>query len=181
MSFGKLNIECMGKDIRIALTGFMGVGKSSVARHLANMLRCKRIDLDIFIEGNEGRKIADIIDTDGEAKYRQIEARNLEAVLNSSDVKILSLGGGAWTVEQNRKLLKKHGFTSVWLEASFDHCWRNISFSRKDRPLARNKQNARRLFEDRQKTYCLADWHFVIRPDFTSYEVARAMKEEIFS
>lgn len=171
----------MDKDIRVALTGFMGVGKSSVARHLANMLRCRRTDLDAFIEGSERRKIAEIIDTDGEAEYRRIETRNLNLVLERSDSQILSLGGGAWTVEQNRKLLQQYGFTSVWLEASFDHCWRNIAFSRKDRPLVRNKQNALKLFEDRQKTYCLADWHFVIRPDFTSYEVARKMKEEIFS
>ena len=171
----------MAKDIRIALTGFMGVGKSSVARHLANMLGSKKIDLDAFTEKNDGRKIAEIIDTDGEAKYRQIETKNLKEVLNLSDVRVLSLGGGAWTVKENRDLLKEHGFISVWLEASFDHCWRNITFSRKDRPLARNKQKARKLFEDRQKLYCLAEWHFVIRPDFTSYDVARAMKEEIFS
>ncbi|MFN0277916.1 MAG: shikimate kinase [Pyrinomonadaceae bacterium] len=171
----------MNNNIRIALTGFMGVGKSSVARHLANMLRCQRVDLDSFIEKNEGRKIAEIIDTDGEADYRKIESRNLKELLSSSDVKILSLGGGAWTTQQNRKMLKENGFTSVWLEASFDHCWRNITFSRKERPLARDKQKTMKLFDDRQKLYCLAEWHFVIRPDFTSYDVARAMKEEIFS
>jgi shikimate kinase len=171
----------MSEEIRIALTGFMGVGKSSVARHLARMLKCERVDLDAFTEEKEQRKIAEIIDTDGEAKYRQIETRNLTSVLNANNVRVLSLGGGAWTVEQNRNLLGEHGFTSVWLEATFDHCWRNIAFSRKDRPLARNKQKALELFEDRQKVYCLADWHFVIRPDFTSYDVAREMKEEIFS
>jgi len=171
----------MAKDIRIALTGFMGVGKSSVARHLANMLRCKKVDLDFVIESNEKRKIAEIIDVEGEVRYREIETENLKEVLNANDIKILSLGGGAWTVEQNRKLLKENGFTSIWLEASFDHCWRNIAFSRKDRPLARNKQKALKLFEERQKLYCLADWHFVIRPDFTSYDVAGMMKEEIFS
>lgn len=171
----------MNKDIRIVLTGFMGVGKSSVARHLANMLRSKKIDLDSFTEKNEGRKIAEIIDANGEARYREIETKNLKDVSKSSDFKVLSLGGGAWTIKENRDLVKAQGFTSVWLEASFDHCWRNITFSRKDRPLARNKQKARKLFEDRQKVYCLADWHFVIRPDFTSYDVARAMKEEIFS
>src|SRR5947208_2790952 len=120
----------MNKGIRVALTGFMGVGKSSVARHLANMLRCRRTDLDAVIEGNERRKIAEIIDTDGEARYREIESKNLQQVLERSDSQILSLGGGAWTIEQNRKLLQQHGFTSVWLEASFDHCWRNIAFSR---------------------------------------------------
>ena len=128
-----------------------------------------------------GRTIAEIIDTEGEAKYREIETENLTKALELDNVKILSLGGGAWTVPHNRKLLMEHGFTSVWLEASFDHCWRNIAFSRKDRPLARNKQDALKLFEERQKAYCLADWHFVIRADFTSYDVARAMKEEIFS
>jgi shikimate kinase len=171
----------MNKDIRIALTGFMGVGKSSVARHLANMLRCKKVDLDIFIEGKESRRIAEIIDEDGEDEYRTIEARNLRELLDTSDVRILSLGGGAWTVPQNRELLKEQGFTCIWLDATFDHCWRNITFSRKERPLARNKQKALKLFEDRQKIYCLAEWHFVIRPDFTSYDVARLMKEEIFS
>lgn len=171
----------MAKDTRIALTGFMGVGKSSVARHLANMLKSKKIDLDAFIEKNEQRKIAEIIDADGEAKYRDIESKNLKDVLTLSEIRVLSLGGGTWTIPKNRKLLKEHGFISVWLDASFDHCWRNIAFSRKDRPLARNKQNARKLFEERQKVYCLADWHFVIRPDFTSYDVARKMKEEIFS
>lgn len=171
----------MKKDIRIVLTGFMGVGKSSVAKHLANMLRANRIDLDAFTEKKECRKIAEIIDTDGEAEYRRIETKNLKEVLTSADFTVLSLGGGAWTIKENRDLLKEHKLTSVWLEASFDHCWRNIAFSRKDRPLARNKQKARKLFEERQKTYCLADWHFVIRPDFTSYDVARGMKEEIFS
>ena len=171
----------MAKDIKIAITGFMGVGKSSVARHLSQILKVKRVDLDAVIEKREGRKIADIIDNDGEANYRKIETGNLRSVLAQNDARILSLGGGTWTVKHNRELLAEHGFTSVWLEASFDHCWRNITFGRKDRPLARNKQITRRLFEDRQKVYCLADWHFIVRPDFTSYEVARKMTEEIFS
>jgi len=171
----------MNKNIRVALTGFMGVGKSSVARHLSNLLNCKRLDLDHFIEDHEGRKIAEIIDAEGEAAYRKIETKWLKEALNGSDGRIFSLGGGAWTTPENRELLKLNRFTSVWLEASFDHCWRNISLSRKDRPLARDKQKTLKLFEDRQKLYCLAEWHFVIRPDFTSYDVARNMREEIFS
>lgn len=168
-------------EIRVALTGFMGVGKSSVARHLANLLRCERLDLDAFIEENEGRRIAEIIDAEGESAYREIEATNLKQALASSTARIFSLGGGTWTSSENRQLLKDQGFTSVWLEASFDHCWRNITFSRKDRPLARDKKKTRRLFEERQKLYCLADWHFVIAPGLTSYDVARKMKDEVFS
>lgn len=166
---------------RVALTGFMGVGKSSVARHLAMLLGCTRVDLDTFIEDSEGRKIHEIIDSDGLDVYREAETRCLQRVLSDSGVQIISLGGGAWTVEQNRALLKGHGLTSVWLESTFQHCWQNIRMSKKERPLARNKAVARRLFDERQKIYALADWHFIIRPEFTSYDVATQIAEQVFS
>lgn len=171
----------MNNEIRIALTGFMGVGKSSVARHLANILRSERLDLDNYIEDREKRKIPEIIDTDGVDRYRTIETTNLEHALTATTARIFSLGGGTWTVPANRELLKQHGFTSVWLESTFEHCWLNISFSRKDRPLARNKEAALKLFEERQKVYCLADWHFIVRPGFTSYDIAKKIVDEIFS
>lgn len=170
----------MNKDVRIALTGFMGVGKSSVARHLAQLLKCKRVDLDHVIEQREKRQIVDIVDGDGIDRYREIESFYLTKVLDEPGTHILSLGGGTWTIEKNRELLKKSGFTSVWLEATFEHCWLNISFSRKERPLARNKQSARKLFDERQKIYCLADWHMIIRPDHTSRDVAAQIADEIF-
>lgn len=168
-------------DTRIALTGFMGVGKSSVARHLGQMLRCRRIDLDHVIEHTDGRRVVDIIDADGIDSYRRLETQCLRDVLGDSTSRILSLGGGTWTLPENRELLKTKGFTSVWLESTFEHCWLNISNSRKERPLARNKEAALRLFEERQKVYCLADWHFIVRPDFTSMDVARQIADEIFS
>ena len=171
----------MNEDIRIALTGFMGVGKSSVARHLSQMLRCQRVDLDMFIEDNERRRVAAIIDADGIDHYRSLETQYLQRFLNESDATILSLGGGTWTNAANRDLLKAHAFTTVWLESSFEHCWLNISFSRKDRPLARDKQSALKLFEERQKDYSLADWHFIVRSGLTSYDVARNIVDEIFS
>ncbi len=171
----------MKKDLRIALTGFMGVGKSSVSRHLANILRCQRIDLDHIIENRAKRKIAQIIDNEGLEYYRKLETENLERVLDQTDSRILSLGGGTWTVPENRDLLRSHNYTSVWLESTFEHCWLNIAFSRKDRPLARNKQKALQLFEERQKVYCLADWHIIVRPDYTSYDVAQKIADEIFS
>ena len=171
----------MKKNIKIALTGFMGVGKSSVSRHLSQILRSPRVDLDHFIEKHEGRRVAEIIDTDGLEYFRRIESAFLSRFLNESRAAILSLGGGTFTVPENRKLLKEHGFTSVWLESSFEHCWLNISFSRKDRPLARDKQTARKLFDERQKVYCLADWHFIVRPGHSSFEVARSIADEIFS
>jgi len=167
-------------DIRLALTGFMGVGKSSVARHLAHILRAHRVDLDTLIEQSENRTVTQIIDTDGVERYREIETANLQAAMATGDAKILSLGGGAYTIPLNRQLLKEHGYTTIWLESTFEHCWLNISFSHKDRPLARDKSAAEKLFNERQKVYCLADWHFVIRSGHTSYDVARSIADDLF-
>ncbi|HQU92790.1 MAG TPA: shikimate kinase [Pyrinomonadaceae bacterium] len=171
----------MDNGRRIALTGFMGVGKSSVARHLSSIVGCDRLDLDGFIERNTGRTIADIINTDGEQAYRVIETENLIRALRDTSARILSLGGGTWTIPKNRELLVGDGVTTVWLESTFEHCWTNISKSRKERPLAKNKDAARQLFDSRQTVYCLADWHFIVRPEFTSYEIATQISEQVFS
>ena len=170
----------MKDEKRIILTGFMGVGKSTVAKHLAYLLDCERIDLDGVIQQNEFRTIAEIIEQEGIEKFRQIETENLQQILESS-AKIIALGGGAWTLAENRRLIKSHNFTTVWLESTFEHCWLNISASKRVRPLAANKGDAFRLFEERQRIYCLADWHFIIKPELNSFEIAKQIAEEVFS
>lgn len=157
----------------------MGVGKSSVARHLSFMLGCEKIDLDYYIEEMENRTVAEIFRDAGEAEFRRLETATLTKILDLG-ARIISLGGGTWTIEENRNLIKNYDCTSVWLESDFEHCWRNIRMSNKERPLAIDKRLARKLFEERQKSYCLADWHFIIKPEFTSFEVARRIADEIF-
>jgi shikimate kinase len=165
---------------RIVFTGFMGVGKSTVARHLAHLVKCEKIDLDAFIETHEKRTIAEIINADGEERYREIETANLEKILQTT-AQIIALGGGAWTVEKNRRMIKAAGCTVIWLESTFEHCWRNIRMSKRARPLAKNKSRAAKLFEERQKVYCLADWHFIVKPELNSYELAKKIAEEVYS
>lgn len=144
------------------------------------MADAKKVDLDQALESFEKRAVAEIIDELGIQEFRRIETSALARVLADPGVRILSLGGGTWTMLENRELIRESGFTSVWLESTFEHCWLNIAFSRKQRPLARSKEDARRLFEERQKDYCLADWHFIIKPDQTSHGVALQIYEEIF-
>ena len=170
----------MDNETRVVLTGFMGVGKSTIARHLACILQAQRIDLDSLIEAGERQTIAEIIKTVGIARFRQIETKTLQKVLAENDVRILALGGGAWTIEENRRMIKTQNCTTVWLESSFEHCWRNIKASKRERPLAENKLQTRKLFDERQNFYCLADWHFIIKPDLTSFEIAKKIAEEVF-
>jgi shikimate kinase len=138
------------------------------------------MDLDFYIEKNEKRKIVDIIDNDGIDAYRELESANLNRLLEECPAQVISLGGGTWTVDANRELIKNKGLTSIWLESTFEHCWYNIKFSHKERPLARDKAVARQLFEERKKIYCLADWHFIIRPEYSSYDIAKMIYDEYF-
>ena len=169
----------MKHDIRLALTGFMGVGKSSVARHLEHMTGCKRLDLDTIIEDVNRKSISELIDVDGIERFREIETGILRDIVERKGGCILSLGGGTWTIAGNRELIKLAGFTSIWLESTFEHCWYNIKFSRKERPLARDKKRAKTLFDERQTVYCLADWHFLIKPGSTSFDVASQIADQV--
>ncbi len=170
----------MSDDTRIVLTGFMGVGKSTVAKHLASIIGCERIDLDSAIIEREHRTIAEIVESHGIGEFRRIESEVLTDVI-AGDARIIALGGGAWTIESNRELIRSHRLTSIWLETSFERCWLNIVNSRRVRPLARNKAETMRLFEERQRVYCLADWHYIIRPDLNSYDIAKQIADEVFS
>ncbi len=169
----------MNGKTRIVLTGFMGVGKSTVAKCLSYLLKIEKIDLDRYIEEKEGLSIAELIKQKGEPYFREVETSSLQEILTQDEMQIISLGGGAWISETNRAIIKNHKCTTVWLESNFEHCWRNISFSKQVRPLAKDKLTVKKLFDERQKFYCLADWHLVVKPEFTSFDLAKIIIEEI--
>lgn len=169
----------MNKKKRIVLTGFMGVGKSTVAKCLSYILRTEKIDLDDYIVAKEGLGIAELIYQKGEEYFRRIESECLAEVLAKDNLQIISLGGGTWVSESNRKLIKDNECTTIWLESDFEHCWRNISFSRTVRPLAKDKETVKKLFDERNKIYCLADWHLVVKPELRSFDLAKFIADEI--
>lgn len=158
----------------------MGVGKSTVARRLARILKTRWTDLDVEIEKTSGRSVSKIVDEDGIEAFRVLESHALESVIKKPDLTVISLGGGAFAKESNRDLLKSSKITTIWLEASFDHCWANLRFSYKDRPLARNKSQAEELYEERGKIYCLADWHFLVAPGSNSNDVAGQIADQVY-
>jgi shikimate kinase len=140
----------------IIITGFMGCGKTEVARKLALRLNLPMIDLDHEIAAREGRTAAQLIIEEGEAAFRVIETATLRELLGAGIVRVIALGGGAWITEANRKLISEHGGVSVWLDTPFELCWQRIEASPEVRPLGRSREQAAQLYRARQPVYELA-------------------------
>jgi len=163
----------------IAITGFMGSGKSTVAQALALRLDLEMIDLDGEILKREERSAKQIIEEQGEPAFREIETRVLRDVLDLNASGVIALGGGAWILPRNRELITSAGGVSVWLDAPFNLCWQRIVTSDDGRPLARTKQEALRRYTERLAAYATADVHVEATgnktPDGVALEIVQAL------
>ena len=144
---------------RIVITGFMAAGKTSVAQALATRLQCRMIDLDFIIAERERRSVPALINTEGEARFREAEQRALSVVLEMKRARVIALGGGAWTVSENRSLIESHDCLTVWLDTPFELCWQRIIESEEVRPLAKDKEAAEKLYQVRRPLYALSRLH----------------------
>ena len=149
----------------IVITGFMGCGKSKIARALARRLDVPVVDLDDIITARQGRTPAQLITEDGEPVFRAIETNTLRETLKTISAGVIALGGGAWIEETNRELIDRHGCISVWLDVPFEVCWARIEASQEDRPLGKTREQALKLYERRKPIYQLAAIHIQRMPD----------------
>jgi shikimate kinase len=101
---------------RLLLVGMMGAGKSTVARLAADRLGWTWIDTDTEVARAGGASVADLFARNGEAHFRQEEARAIAAALRRSEPLVISVGGGAVLDQGNRNSLRAAG-TVVWLRA----------------------------------------------------------------
>lgn len=164
---------------RIIITGFMGSGKTSVARALAERLDARMIDLDYIISERERRSPRALIDEEGEALFREAERRALRVVLEMNRARIIALGGGAWTFEENRELVAAHDCLTVWLDAPFALCWQRIAASPGERPLARDHASAQKLYDERRSAYALTELHVEASTEKSVEELAREIAEAL--
>jgi shikimate kinase len=166
---------------RIVLTGFMGAGKTTVAAALARRLNCAFVDLDEMIERAEQRSVPALIREEGEAQFRVIETLCLRRVLEEQAARVIALGGGTWTLSENRAFIIEHDGFAVWLDAPFELCWQRIKDAEGERPLAQDIDAARRLFDERRPVYELAALRVAIKadrdPDEVASEIVRALSE----
>ena len=149
----------------IVITGFMGCGKSKVARALALSRNLVMVDLDEWITRRTGRSPAQLINEFGERAFRAIETNALRELLQSGEAGVIALGGGAWIEEVNRELIDQFGCTSVWLDTPFEICWERIAASEEDRPLGRTRDEAEARYDLRKPIYKLAMVHIPVSPE----------------
>lgn len=144
----------------IALCGFMGSGKSTIAKLLAKEKNFKVIEMDEELEKNENMSIADIFKYRGEGYFRQLETRFLTIlqaqITDSNDNIILSLGGGVVTCLENRILLKRFA-KLVCIDTPFDICYARIVGSNRPIVRAKTRDELFDLYSSRLEAYSDSD------------------------
>lgn len=119
--------------MRIFLIGFMGCGKSSIGKELASSLKCSFLDIDHFIEKNEGSSIVDIFKEKGEDEFRKIEHAYLKNVVLFNNT-VISTGGGTPCYFNNMEIIKHNG-VSIYLKYNADTLSLRLFKNKNQRPL----------------------------------------------
>ena len=163
----------------IVIIGFMGCGKTAVARALAQRLNLPMLDLDEVIAKQHGKTAAQLIREDGEPAFRAIETEVLQQLCESGAPSVIALGGGAWITDANRRLIDTYGCVSVWLDAPFDLCWQRIAASDEDRPLGRTREQAEQLYRARHPIYQQARIHVPVGTDETVEHIVSRVAPQI--
>lgn len=157
--------------MRIVLTGFMGAGKTTVGRELANRLAWPFVDLDERIEARAGATVRELFERDGEAAFRSIEREELAGAL-AADPAVVATGGGTLAFPANLELARQRGLV-VWLNPTFATIVRRMGGrGKEDRPLFRDEESAFALYRQRLAAYGGADLKLDVGEEEAAAEVA---------
>ena len=150
----------------IVVTGFMGTGKTTVGKRLAEILNRPFVDTDVEIVQRAGKPIPEIFAQDGESVFRSLE-RQLAAELAAQGGLVIATGGGMLVDEGNRALMQASAFV-ICLDTSPETIGQRLSRAH-DRPLASNWQA---VLEKRRESYAAIPNH-IDTTDKTPDEIAQ--------
>lgn len=122
---------------RLFLIGYMGAGKTTAGRELANVLNLEFIDLDHYIQARYQKTITQLFDEYGEAEFRNIERRILHEVGEFENV-VISTGGGTPCFFDNIEHMNSVG-TSIYLKATPEALSARLNTCKEKRPLIKDK------------------------------------------
>ena len=164
----------------IYLVGFMGSGKSTIGRMLADEIGWRFADLDDDIETDQRKSISEIFSTAGEEEFRRIEhnalARRVRSIRRGMPT-VLAVGGGAFTLPENVELLNENGIT-VWIDTAWPVVRSRVSGDH--RPLAKDPVKFEQLYHARRKLYSQAEFRVELNEDNSRKALAALLKLQLF-
>lgn len=137
----------------VVLIGFMGSGKSTVGKKLAETLEIEWLDMDTEIEEREGQLITEIFSEKGEAYFRALETQYIKELIQA-EKKVISTGGGVVLNDENIEILKKIGMV-IFLHADSEQIMEHLNEDN-TRPLLQGenvKEKVKTLLEQRDPLY----------------------------
>ncbi|HEY1046563.1 MAG TPA: shikimate kinase [Bacteroidia bacterium] len=147
--------------MKLYIIGMPGAGKTHFGRHLAQSLNMQFKDLDEMLERHEGKMVKQIIEENGEAKFRLMEHETLLSTLTMGN-HVISCGGGTPIYHNNIDWMKMNGIV-IWLDTDLEIIGRRIAQNVTRRPLFMGlnepqiNEKLKELYAKRRKTYAKAD------------------------
>lgn len=158
----------------IFLIGFMGAGKSTIAKELQSMLRMNLVEMDARIVEEQGMSINDIFDRFGEAHFRDVESQ-LVLDIGKEGNSIVSCGGGVVVRPENIKNMKSSG-KIVFLAATPETIYERVKDST-DRPILNGHMNVEYISELMEKRRALYEAAADIRIDVDGKSISEVCEE----
>jgi len=138
----------------------MGAGKTTVGGALGRRLGWRFVDLDDVIVARTGRTVPEIFQSEGEARFREHETEALREVIEQRWVRertVVALGGGAFVQAENLDLIRGSEQPTVFLDADLPELRKRCAAELGTRPLFRDENQFRQLYESRRSAYMEAD------------------------